>query len=89
MLQTLLTKIKNKYQGELTDSIILLCETAHHHHVSQSSGPTKCDIMGGDSTYSIKPKLTACNVYIFEPLNKAFKDHTITSDNHLWDPVVR
>jgi len=44
--------------------------------------------MGGDSTSSIKPKLTACNVYIFEPLNKAFKDHTIASDNHLWDAVV-
>jgi len=65
MLQTLHTKIKNKYQGELTDSIILLCEVVHHHHVDQSSGPTKCNIMGNDSTSSIKPERTACNVYIF------------------------
>jgi hypothetical protein len=89
MLQTLHTKIKNKYQGELTDIIILLPETTHHHHVGQSSGPTECDIMEGDSTSSIKPELTARNVYIFGPFNKAFKDHTITSDNHLGDPMVQ
>jgi len=91
MLQTLHTKIKNKYHSELTDTIILLYETAphHHHHVGHSSGPTKCDIMGGDSKSCIKPELTACYIYIFGPLNKAFKDHTITSDNHLQDPVVQ
>lgn len=73
MLQTLHTKIKNKYQGELTDSIILLCETAHHHHVGQSSGPTKCNIMGNDSTSSRKPEYTACNGFIYGPLNKSIQ----------------
>ena len=89
MLQTLRTKFKNKYQCELTDTTILMSETAHHDHVGQSSGPSKCDIMGGDSKSSIKPELTTCYVYIFGPLNKAFKDHTITSHNHLGDPVVQ
>ena len=89
MLQMLHTKIKNKHQGELTDSITLLHDTVHHHHVGQSSGPTKCHIMGGDQTSSIKPGLTLCNVHIFGPLNKAFKDYTFTTDSHLQDPVVQ
>jgi hypothetical protein len=71
-----------------SDTMNLLRETAYHHHVGQSSGLTKLYIMGGDSTSSIKPELTAYNIYIFGPSNKAFKDHTITSDNHLQDPVV-
>ena len=61
-------------------------EVPSHKEVA---GPTKCHIMGGDQTSSIKPGLTLCNVHIFGPLNKAFKDNTFTTDSHLQDPVVQ
>jgi hypothetical protein len=87
VLQTLHTKIKNKYQGELTDSIFLLCDKTHHHHVGQSSEPIKCDIMGGDTTYSIKLNLQhAMFIYLDHGIkhSKTTLSHQTTICRILW-----